>query len=250
MSIATERVDDSIVVVTIATPRRNALGVEDFQALAALWPALAKDAATRAVVLRGAGDAFCAGADLAADFSSVPKLDNLIDAALLKTRFFPKPLIAAINGDCVAGGLELALAADFRVAASTAKIGLPEARWGIVASGGATMKLVDQIGQSNALEMLLTGRLIDGREAARIGLVSRAVDPRRVVAAALQRARWVAEASPVAVAATKRAVFASRLAAYRSREKAERRLVAQVRASGHQRIGVEAFLSKSTPVYP
>ena len=89
-------------------------------------------------MLTGAGDdAFCAGADLSADMIERPGFDDLVEKALLKTALMPKPLIAAINGHCVAGGLELALAADIRIAREDAKFGLPEVHWGLVPSPAA-----------------------------------------------------------------------------------------------------------------
>jgi enoyl-CoA hydratase/carnithine racemase len=232
--------------------RRNALGEREFRDLAALWPRLAADRSVRAVVVRGAGGgAFCSGADLSDPrLPTLPDIDDLIDAALLKTRFFPKPLVAAIGGACVAGGLELALSCDLRVVAAGARLGLPEARWGILPSGGAAMKLVDQIGQADAMRLLMTGELIDGTEAARLGLAALAPDAPAAEAEALRLARRIAEASPVAVQATKRAVFEARMRDYAAREPAERALAAVVRASGHAAIGAAAFLGRRVPEYP
>jgi enoyl-CoA hydratase len=165
----------------------------------------------------------------------------LVDRALLKTVFFSKPIVAAIAGHCVAGGLELALAADIRVASHDAKIGLPEVRWGILPSGGAAMKLIEQIGHANAMDLLLSGR--------QIGLVSTSVAREEVLPESLARAELIAANSPVAVAATKRAALARRYASYQEHEPTERALVAHVRASGHPRIGIEAFLAGRTPVF-
>lgn len=232
--------------------RRNALGEREFRDLAALWPRLAEDRTVRAVVVRGAGEAaFCSGADLSDPrLPTLPDVDDLIDAALLKTQFFPKPLVAAIGGACVAGGLELALSCDLRVVAAGARLGLPEVRWGILPSGGAAMKLVDQIGQADAMRLLMAGELIDGIEAARLGLATLAPDAPAAEAEALRLAKRIAEASPVAVQATKRAVFEARMRDYAAREPAERALAAAVRASGHAAIGAAAFLQRRLPEYP
>ena len=243
MPIRVEAPEPHVAMVVIDHPaRRNALGEREFRELAATWPRLAADTGVRAVVVRGEGDAaFCSGADLAAaGLSALPDIDDLIDAALLKTRFFPKPLVAAIHGACVAGGLELALSCDLRVVSAGARLGLPETRWGILPSGGAAMKLVEQIGQADAMRMLLAGELIDGTEAARIGLATLAADP----------AATVAEASPIATQATKRAVLEARQRGYGAREPFERARVAEVRASGHAAIGAAAFLARATPRYP
>jgi enoyl-CoA hydratase/carnithine racemase len=161
-----------------------------------------------------------------------------------------KPVVAAVHGSALGGGLELALSCDLRVIAADARIGLPEVRWGILPSGGAAMKLIDQIGQADAMRMMLAGELIDGVEAVRIGLGASAADASTAVAAAIRLALRIAAASPVAVQATKRAVFDARVRAYAAREPFERGLVATVRASGHAAIGAAAFLARQAPLYP
>ena len=251
MPVQIEQKANGVVEVILANPaRRNALTHEMFLSLAALWPRLGEDPAVRAIVLRGEGPTFCAGADLSADLTSLPGIDDLIDRALLKTAFMPKPLIAAIRGACVAGGLELALAADIRIAAHDAVLGLPEVRWGIMPSGGGAMKLIDQIGQAKAMDLLFTGRLIDGLTAEGIGLITTALPAEDVYDQALATAQQIAKNSPVAVQAAKRAALETRMAGYCSQEPAERQMVAEVRRSGHPRIGIDAFLSKRIPDYP
>jgi enoyl-CoA hydratase len=249
--IETERLAGGVTLVTINNPtRRNALSLKLFEDLAALWPQLAADGSIRAIILTGAGDkAFCAGADLSEDLTGVSGFAELVDKALLKTTFMPKPLIAAINGHCIAGGLELALAADIRIAAAEAKFGLPEVRWGLIPSGGGTMKLIDQIGHAAAMDLILTGRLVDGREAEMIGLVTLSCPAVEVMATAVQRAEMIAAASPVAVRAAKRAALAARTARYAAAEAEERRLAAEVWASGHVKIGQAAFLANRAPIY-
>jgi enoyl-CoA hydratase/carnithine racemase len=249
--IETQRLPDGIAIVTLNNPaRRNALNLRLFEELASLWPQLTTDPSIRVVVLTGAGDkAFCAGADLSENLTEQPGFADLVDKALLKTGFMPKPLIAAINGHCVAGGLELALAADIRIAAAEAKFGLPEVRWGLIPSGGGTMKLIDQIGHAAAMDLILTGRLIDGREAERIGLATLACPAAKVREIALERAAMIAAASPVAVRAAKQAALAARVARYAAAETEERKIAAQVWASGHINIGRAAFLASRPPAY-
>jgi enoyl-CoA hydratase/carnithine racemase len=249
--IDVEYLRGGIVTVTINNPRRrNALNIEVIEGLAALWPRLAGDVSVRAIMLTGAGDeAFCAGADLSANLTERTGIDDLIAEALLKTALMPKPLIAAINGHCVAGGLELALAADIRIAREDAKLGLPEVHWGLIPSAGGTMKLVEQIGYAAAMDLLLTGRLIDGREAERIGLVTLACPAAEVRPIAMARAEMIAANSPVAVRAAKQLALARRMERYAEGEAEERRLALEVRASGHVKIGSAAFLEKKKPVY-
>lgn len=252
MAVHCRRSGAHVVTLTLDNPaRRNALGEAELRSLAALWPELAADAEVRAVVVEGAGDtAFCAGADLAADLTTLADFDELIDAALLKTRFFPKPLLAAIGGACVAGGFELALSCDVRVVAAEARLGLPEVRWGILPSGGATAKLVEQMGHSAAMRLLLSGEPVSGKQAAALGFAALVAGPAEARAEAARVAASIAAASPVAVQATKRAVFEERCRGYAQREANERALAAAVRASGHARIGVAAFLDKRVPHYP
>jgi len=227
--------------------RRNALTLDMFESLAVLWPALAARPDLRAVIVRGAGGDFCSGADLGFDTDRIPGVDALIDRALLKTALFPIPLIAAIEGVCLAGGLELALSADVRIAAPDARIGFPEVRWGILPSGGGAMKLCEQIGQAAAMDLLLTARLIDGTEAARIGLVGTVVAGPEVWPLALDRARLIARNCPEAVRATKRAALARRSAGHALAEGDERALVAELRRSGAPDEGKAAFRAGRSP---
>jgi enoyl-CoA hydratase/carnithine racemase len=252
------RLHSGIVKVLIDNPaRRNALDLSSFTALAQPWPELASDRGVRAIVITGAGDqafcagdqAFCAGADLSANLTDQTGFADIVAKALLKTELMPKPLIAAINGHCLAGGLELALAADIRIASNKAKFGLPEVKWGLIPSAGGTMKLVDQIGHAAAMDLLLTGRLIDGAEAEKMGLVTLSCKPSEVWARAIDRAEMIAAASPHAVRAAKQAALSDRAARYAQQEAREQQIAAELWATGHVKIGSAAFLAKQTPVY-
>ncbi len=250
MPVYAQLIEPGIVVLTLSNPsRRNALDGRIFEDLARLWPRLAVNESIDVVLLRGEGDNFSAGADLSAHLDRRSDIDELIDRALLKTRFFPVPLVAAIRGACIAGGLELVLACDIRIAAEDARLGFPETSRGIVPSGGGTMKLADQIGHARAMDLLLTGRLISGREAERIGLVSECTSGDEVWHAALARAQAIAATSRVAARATKRAVALGFIARYQAQESAEREIVAEVRRSGHPEEGKAAFLEKRRPVF-
>ena len=244
------RRDGPVAVVVIDAPaRRNALSRAMVEALADLWPRLEKDGSVRAVLLRGAGGTFCAGADLAEPWDEMQDRDDLIAAALCKTGRFGKPLVTAIRGACVAGGLELVLSSDLRVAAEDARIGLPEVRWGIFPSGGAAAKLADQIGYARAMTLLLTGDLISGREAGAIGLVSHVAPDSEVEALAARLAATIAQNSPRVVQAVKTYVAGGRADGYAAREAEERAILRKIRHSGDRSIGVKAFLEKSRPQY-
>ena len=177
MEIRVETRERHITVVTIANEtRRNAMTRAMMADLAALWDRLDGDPECRVVVLTGAGDrAFSSGADLGGDLSASPELARTVNRALLKNTPFSKPIVAAVNGDCVAGGVELLLSTDIRAAVPEARFGLPEVKWSIYPFGGATVKLATQIGHVHAMDLLLTGRLVDAEFAARVGLVNRVV---------------------------------------------------------------------------
>jgi enoyl-CoA hydratase/carnithine racemase len=239
-----------IVLITIDNEeRRNGLTRAMFEELALLWPRLEASAA-RCIVITGQGSkAFCSGADLSIDWASDSNLDDLVDRALLKTQIFAKPLIAAINGHAVAGGLELVLSCDIRVAARNAKLGFPEVQWGIFPSGGGALKLEGQIGYTWARDLLLTGRLITAEEASGIGLVGEIVQPHDVVVTAMQRAESIAGNSPIAVAAVKRFLSRRSALAFANDVFDEEREARDVRASSDRVTGVKAFLSRGRPIY-
>ena len=251
MAIVTTHPEAGIALVTIDNAAsRNALGPEEFAGLAQAWDKLAVDAQLRCVVVTGGGDkAFCAGAHLGADFSGVGDVDDMVDRALLKTRLFPKPLVAAVNGHCVAGGFELMLSTDLRVASENAMLGLPEVHWGILPSGGGAMKLIDQIGHARAMQLLLTAQLITARQALEFGLVNAIVPAAQVLEEAMKLARKISGNSPLAVAQTKRAALEHRVGTWQSLEAAERELVQVVRASIDAQVGRDAFLTKVPPLY-
>src|SRR5205814_2572019 len=118
--------------------------------------------------------------DISGDLSAREETAKVIGNALLKARVYTKPIVGAVNGGCVGGGLELLLSTDVRVAAPHARFGLPEVKWSIYPFGGATIKLVQQIGYVHAMDLLLTARLIDATEAARVGLINRVVAAEQV----------------------------------------------------------------------
>ncbi len=251
MEIRVDRHERHIAIVTIANePRRNAMTRAMMADLAALWDRLDRDDECRVVVLTGAGDkAFSSGADLAGDLSVSPEMADVISRALLKDTPFAKPIVAAINGDCVAGGVELLLSTDIRAAVPEARFGLPEVRWSIYPFGGATVKLTQQIGYVHAMDLLLTGRLIDAAFAERIGLVNRVVERAGLMPWALETAAMIAANSPTAVQAV-RTQISTGIADYaRSREALEQQLGDRVRASRHFAEGVAAFREKRKPDY-
>ena len=250
MEIRAEPHGPHVVVVTIDNqPRRNAMTRAMLADLARLWDELERGSC-RCIVLTGAGErAFTAGADISGDLSASAETARVVSHALLKYDAYAKPIVAAVNGDCAGGGLELLLATDIRAAAPHARFGLPEVKWSIYPFGGATIKLIQQIGYVHAMELLLTAKLIDADEAARLGLINRVVPAEGLMPWALETAEVIAANSPSAVQAVKQQISATIAEHARSREALEQELGDRVRASAHFREGIAAFREKRPPRY-
>jgi enoyl-CoA hydratase/carnithine racemase len=250
MEIRVEEHGPHVAIITIDNqPRRNAMSRPMMAELVRVWGELERSSC-RCIVLTGAGDkAFSAGADLSGDLSARQETARVVAHALLKQQAYSKPIVAAVNGDCVGGGLELLLSTDIRAAAPHARFGLPEVRWSIYPFGGATIKLVQQIGHVHAMDLILTGKLIDAAEAARLGLVNRVVPAEGLMPWALETAELIAANSPSAVQAVKQQISATIADHARSREALEQELGDRVRASPHFQEGVAAFREKRRPRY-
>ena len=190
MTVHSER-DGPVTIVTIDRPdRRNAVDRRTAADLADAFEAFDEDDDQRVAVLTGAGGTFCSGADLTA-------MDNRVEAdgagPMGPTRMtLQKPVVAAVEGYAVAGGLELAIWCDLRVAASDATLGVLCRRWGVPLIDGGTVRLPRLVGTGRALDLVLTGREVGAEEALRIGLVDRVVEPGSALAAALDLARDLA----------------------------------------------------------
>jgi enoyl-CoA hydratase/carnithine racemase len=250
MEIRTEAHGRHVVVVTVDNqPRLNAMTRAMMSDLARLWDELERGPC-RAIVVTGAGTrAFCAGADISGDLSASPETARVVSHALLKYDSYTKPIVAAVNGDCAGGGVELLLATDIRAAVPAARFGLPEVKWSIYPFGGATVKLIQQIGYVHAMDLLLTGRLIDATEAARISLINQVIPAEGLMTWALETAEAIAANSPSAVQAVKRQISATVADHARSREALEQELGDRVRASADFKEGVAAFREKRRPRY-
>ena len=250
MEIRVQEHGPHVVIVTIDNEaRRNAMSRAMLADLAQAWDRL-EQGPCRCVVLTGAGArAFSSGADMSGDLSADIELSRVVNHALLKYRPYTKPVVAAVNGDCVGGGVELLLSTDIRAAVPHARFGLPEVRWSIYPFGGATVKLVQQIGHVHAMELLLTGKLIGAEEAARIGLVNHVLPAEALMPWALETAETIAANSPSAVQAVKEQISTTISRHALSREELEQTLGDRVRASPHFKEGVSAFLGKRKPNY-
>lgn len=240
-----------VALITIDNqPKRNALSRVAMGELGEIWERLGASENCRCIVITGAGDkAFCSGADIGGDLSAPEETGRLIDRALLKAKTYSKPIVAAVNGDCAGGGVELLLSTDIRLAAEHARFGLPEVTWSIYPFGGATVKLAQQVGYVHAMDLLLTGRLVTAEFAARIGLVNRALPAGDVMAVSIETASAIAANSPSAVQAVKTQISAGIADYAASREALEQELGDRVRASPHFAEGVSAFREKRRPKY-
>lgn len=187
--------DGPVVIVTIDRPeRRNAVDRATATLLVGAFEAFAESAEQSVAVLTGAGGTFCAGADLKAIAEGEGNRVDLDGAGPMgPTRMvLDKPVIAAVEGYAVAGGIELAAWCDLRVAASDAVFGVFCRRWGVPLVDGGTIRLTRLLGQSNATDLILTGRGVSGEEAERMGLVNRLVEPGQALAAAVDLAHELA----------------------------------------------------------
>ncbi len=197
MKVRTERRDE-LFLVTISRPEvRNCVDRETAAGLAEAFRKFEADDAVRVAILQGEGGCFCAGADLNEVSGGSPGANRVGvagDGPMGPTRMqLTKPVIAAVEGHAVAGGLELAIWCDLRVAARDAVFGVYCRRWGVPLIDGGTVRLPRLIGQSRAMDMILTGRGVSGDEAISMGLANRLTEPGQALAGALELARSLAD---------------------------------------------------------
>ncbi|MFD3943207.1 crotonase/enoyl-CoA hydratase family protein [Streptomyces sp. NPDC058579] len=252
--------EGATLVLTLNRPEaKNALSLPMLVGLYDGWLEADADDTIRSVVLTGAGGSFCAGMDLKAlagkgmegeQYRDRLKADpDLHWKAMLRHHRPRKPVIAAVEGYCVAGGTEILQGTDIRIAGSSATFGLFEVKRGLFPIGGSTVRLPRQIARTHALEMLLTGRPYGAEEAARIGLVGRVVPAGTALEAALSVAEQINACGPLAVEAVKASV-------YETAEQTETDGLAAELARGwpifdtaDAKEGARAFAEKRAPVY-
>jgi len=245
--------DAHVATVALTVPeKRNAISQQMVVDLTGAL-AQAESSSVRAVILTGAGKAFCAGMDLdelqLLAKSTLQK--NLEDARRVSKMFyrlysFPKPVIAAVNGAAIAGGCGLATLADFTLAVPEAKFGYPEVKLGFMPALVAVF-LRRQVGAKHARDLLLTGRVIDAAEAHRIGLITEIVAAENLMDRAHQIAATLIAASPTAVARTKKFLLNFDDAAIRTELEAAIDANANIRSTPDFHEGVAAFLEKRAP---
>jgi enoyl-CoA hydratase len=244
-------------LITINRPQVfNALTPDGWGHLGDLFQDAENDPDIRIVIITGAGEkAFCSGADLK---KTIPlllgeerndELETKINHAMMKFKPITKPIIAAVNGHCLAGGTELLQATDIRIAAENATFGLPEPKWSIMAAGGSLVRLVRQIPYCRAMEILLTGRQLSAEEAEKIGLINRVVPLEDLMIEVERYAELIIQNGPIAVQSTKQAVISLQNLPLDEAFKVEWNFAQQALKSKDAKEGILAFGEKRMPQF-
>jgi E-phenylitaconyl-CoA hydratase len=246
---------DGVALITINRPDRlNAMDAEHYERLSDAWIRVRDDTAIRAAVVTGAGEkSFSVGADLKSFVAQAPDL-----AAFMLSQKSPllnrglevwKPIVAAVNGYCVGGGMTLMLATDIRFAAPHATFGLSEVKRGIFPANGGTQRILQQLPYPIAMDMLLTGDLIDAETAARWGLINRIVPAPALLETAMDTARRIARNAPLAVQSAKELAVRSRDLDLPSGLRLEQAMLRLLQTSEDVQEGTKAFAEKRQPVF-
>lgn len=246
--------EERLAVVTINRPPVNALNKQVVDELEEVFDALAAEAGIGAVIVTGSGEkAFVAGADIG-EFPSLnsangERLSRRGQLVFQKIADFPAPVIAAVNGFALGGGLELALVCDIRVVAENARLGLPEVTLGIFPGYGGTQRLPRLIAAGKAKELIFTGEMIDAAEAHRLGIADHLVAAGEAVNRAREIAGKILKRGPVAVRLAKQAVNKGLEQTLAEGLKTEAALFAALCDTEDQKEGARAFLEKRPPVF-
>ena len=239
-------------LVTLNRPQAlNALNRQLLDELKAVLAGFAADAGIGAVVITGSEKAFAAGADIKEmqpyGFAEAAVED--LAAGWDDVAAFRKPMIAAVSGFALGGGCELAMMCDFIIASETAKFGQPEITLGIRPGMGGTQRLTRAVGKAKAMDLVLTGRMMDAAEAERSGLVARVVTPEKLMEEALAAAEKIAGYSLPATMMAKEAVVRAHETVLSEGMRAERRLFHALFATEDQKEGMTAFIEKRKPAF-
>lgn len=248
-------VKDHVALVTLNSPQRlNAMDAGDYQGLSDAWSEIRDNSDIRVAVVTGAGErSFSTGADLKSFLGSPTDLSDfwLTQKGQLLNRGIElwKPVIAAVNGYCLGGGLTLLLATDIRFAAPTATFGLTEVKRGVLAANGGTQRLIEQMPHPVAMEYLLTGETFDVDTALRWGLINRVVEQADLLDTAIATARRISENAPLAVQATKELALRSRDVDRATGLRLEESMLKLLRYSADAIEGPKAFAEKRAPIF-
>lgn len=246
---------DGIAVVTVNRPDKlNALNARTIEELDQAFAALGGDPGVKGVILTGAGEkAFVAGADIAELAAAGPvearEVGRKGQAVFSRIEALPKPVVAAVNGFALGGGCELALACHVRLASENARLGTPEVKLGLMCGYGGTQRLPRLVGRGRALELLLTGEMIDAAEALRIGLVNRVVPRERLLPEAFALLQKMLANGPVALRYTLEAVAAGLEMPLLEGQRLEATLFGVLCTTEDMKEGTRAFLEKRPPQF-
>lgn len=254
-----------IAYLTINRPEvHNSVDPETAVELASAWQAYKEDEELRCAIITGAGDkSFCSGMDLArliplSTGGRTPETEadhavlndpRILEAAMLRNFELYKPVIAAINGYAIAGGMELIQSTDIRIASESAQFGLQEVKWALFPLGGSTVRLSRQVPFCKAMEILLTGDLFDAQEALRIGFVNRVVPMNKVMEEAEKVALRIIKNGPLSVTAIKKSVIQNIGLTIKEGLEREKMFAEPVIKSKDAREGPRAFKEKREPKY-
>jgi E-phenylitaconyl-CoA hydratase len=253
MAVSYEK-EGKVAIFTINRPEAmNALNMETMGELRDVMTDFRDDPDLWVGIVTGAGEkAFCGGADIKNTLPFMKEHSRDVwsfPASIMRGLELWKPLIAAINGMALGGGLELALACDIRIAAEGARLGTPEVTLGLIPGWGGTQRLPRAVPWCNAAELLLTGKLVDAQEAYRIGLVNKVVPQAEVMATAKEYAGAICKAAPLAVRAAKEAMLRGSAMTIEEGLRLESSLVAYVMGTEDFAEGTGAFVEKRKPNY-
>ena len=244
---------EKVGIITLNRPKQlNALNDQLMDELGQALKAFDADEKIGCIIITGSERAFAAGADIGAmatySFSDVYKGDY-ITRNWETIRSIRKPVIAAVSGFALGGGCELAMMCDFIIAADTAKFGQPEIKLGVIPGAGGTQRLPRAVGKAKAMDMALTGRMMDAQEAERAGLVSRVVPFEKMMEEALGAALVIADFSQIAVMAAKESVNRAFESGLSDGVMFERRVFHSLFATEDQKEGMDAFVNKRAPQF-
>lgn len=251
-SLIVERPSSDIVVLKINRPQvRNALNLDVRTRLADEVTRCGADNAVRCVIVTGSDVAFAAGADIGemAEASPVEVMSRNVQKYWRAIMDCPKPVIAAVEGFALGGGLELALCADIIVAGEGAKFGLPEVKVGILPGGGGTQKLARLVGRQRAMMLIMTGRMFGADEALRMGVISELAPTGQALARAIEIAREIAAMPPISIMQIKEIVNAGVNAPLDTALMLERKAFQLQFATRDQKEGMRAFMEKRKPKF-
>jgi enoyl-CoA hydratase/carnithine racemase len=245
------QIEAGVAVLTIDRPPANALDLALLDELSGLFAAYGRDPEVKAVILTARGSIFVAGADLKLMSSlGAEGFERFVSAAQRACDTIEAcsvPTIAALNGAALGGGLEMALACDIRFASATAKMGLPEAKLGLLPAAGGTQRLSRVLTKGRALELLYTGAVVDAVTAEALGLVERVTAPEALLPEALEFAAGLANVPRHALAAIKRCVLAGRNGGMDVGLRTEAREVLDLYTSAETQDCISAFVEKRPP---